>query len=213
MTKKKITIYDVAKHCGVSVATVSRIVNNADYPVSNELRLRVQASVRELNYKPNMLGRYLKSNRADEVGVIIPNISNFYYPDLIAGINDSLIHSGYNVLLCNSYRNPEYEKKQFLSLLQKQVKGIVMSTVSDDTSWIEEVNTDGVTVVAIEQPLYAPTHRVCFNYYGGRLYGRPLSGGNGTSRDCLYQRAADLPEPAAAAGWFSLPGCGRAELN
>lgn len=167
MTKKKITIYDVAKHCGVSVATVSRIVNNADYPVSNELRLRVQASVRELNYKPNMLGRYLKSNRADEVGVIIPNISNFYYPDLIAGINDSLIHSGYNVLLCNSYRNPEYEKKQFLSLLQKQVKGIVMSTVSDDTSWIEEVNTDGVTVVAIEQPLYAPTHRVCFNYYGG----------------------------------------------
>ena len=167
MTKKKITIYDVAKHCGVSVATVSRIVNNADYPVSNELRLRVQASVRELNYNPNMLGRYLKSNRADEVGVIIPNISNFYYPDLIAGINDSLIHSGYNVLLCNSYRNPEYEKKQFLSLLQKQVKGIVMSTVSDDTSWIEEVNTDGVTVVAIEQPLYAPTHRVCFNYYGG----------------------------------------------
>lgn len=101
------------------------------------------------------------------MGVIIPNISNFYYPDLIAGINDSLIHSGYNVLLCNSYRNPEYEKKQFLSLLQKQVKGIVMSTVSDDTSWIEEVNTDGVTVVAIEQPLYAPTHRVCFNYYGG----------------------------------------------
>ena len=88
----------------------------------------MQASVRELKYKPNMLGRYLKSNRTDEVGVIIPNISNFYYPGLIAGINDSLIHSGYNVLLCNSYRNPEYEKKQFLSLLQKQVKGIVIST-------------------------------------------------------------------------------------
>ena len=167
MAEKKVTIYDVAKHCGVSVATESRIVNNVDYPVSAELRTRVQASVRELKYKPNMLGRYLKSNRTDEVGVIIPNISNFYYPGLIAGINDSLIHSGYNVLLCNSYRNPEYEKKQFLSLLQKQVKGIIISTVSDDTSWIEEVNTDDVTVVAIEQPLHTPTHRVCFNYYGG----------------------------------------------
>ncbi len=164
---KKVTIYDVAKHCGVSVATVSRIVNNADYPISSELRARVQASVRELKYKPNMLGRYLKSNRTNEVGVIIPNISNFYYPGLISGINDSLIHSGYNVLLCNSYRNPEYEKKQFLSLLQKQVKGIVISTISDDTSWLEEVPTDGVTVVAIEQPLHVPTHRVCFNYYGG----------------------------------------------
>ena len=61
MAEKKVTIYDVAKHCGVSVATVSRIVNNVDYPVSAELRTRVQASVRELKYKPNMLGRYLKS--------------------------------------------------------------------------------------------------------------------------------------------------------
>ena len=64
MTKKKITIYDVAKHCGVSVATVSRIVNNADYPVSNELRLRVQASVRELNFKPKQMG--LIVNRAPD---------------------------------------------------------------------------------------------------------------------------------------------------
>ena len=48
MAEKKVTIYDVAKHCGVSVATVSRIVNNVDYPVSAELRTRVQASVREL---------------------------------------------------------------------------------------------------------------------------------------------------------------------
>ena len=167
MATKNITIYDVARHCGVSVATVSRIVNNADYPVSSELRARVRDSVRELNYKPNLLGRYLKSNRTDEVGIIIPNISNFYYPDLIAGINDSLIHSGYNVLLCNSYRNPEYEKKQFLSLLQKQVKGIILATVGDDTSWIGEINTEGVTVVAIEQSLHVPTHRVCFNYYGG----------------------------------------------
>ncbi len=167
MKEKKATIYNVAAHCGVSVATVSRIVSNADYPVSDELRARVQNAVKELHYKPNMLGRYLKSNQANEVGVIIPNISNFYYPGLLAGINDSLIHSGYNVLLCSSYRNAEYEKKQFLSLLQKQVKGIIISTVSDDTSWIEDVDTNGTTIVSIEQPLHVPTHRVCFNYYGG----------------------------------------------
>lgn len=167
MADKKVTIYDVAKHCNVSVATVSRIINKVDYPVSDELRTRVQEAVKELQFKPNMLGRYLKSNKTNEVGVIIPNISNYYYPGLVAGINDSLIHSGYNVLLCNSYRNPEYEKKQFMSLLQKQVKGILITSVSDDTSWIRDVMTDDLTIVAIEQPLDAPTHRVCFNYYGG----------------------------------------------
>ena len=52
-------------------------------------------------------------------------------------------------------------------MYQKQVKGIIISTVSDDTSWIGEMQTDGVTVVAIEQALNVPTHRVCFNYYGG----------------------------------------------
>lgn len=162
-----ITIYDVAKHCNVSVATVSRIVNNVDYPVSDELKNRVRSAVKELRYKPNMLGKNLKSNRSNEVGVIIPNISNYYYPSLIAGINDSLINSGYNVLLCNSYRNPEHEKKQFNFLLQKQVKGIIISTVSDDTKWIEEVLPDDVTVIAIEQNLDVDTHRVCFDYFAG----------------------------------------------
>lgn len=80
MAEKKVTIYDVAKHCGVSVATVSRIVNNVDYPVSAELRTRVQASVRELKYKPNMLGRYLKSNRNRRGGGDHPQHLQFLLP-------------------------------------------------------------------------------------------------------------------------------------
>jgi len=162
-----VTIYDVAKHSGVSVATVSRIVNKVDYPVSDTLRLRVEEAIKELQYRPNIIGRNLKSNRSNEVGVIIPNISNYYYPSLLSGINDSLVNSGYNVLLCNSYRNPDHERKQFQFLLQKQVKGIIISTVSNDTSWIDQYLPDDVTVIAIEQVLDLMTHSVTFDYFAG----------------------------------------------
>ncbi len=193
-----ITIHDVAKYCNVSVATVSRVVNNVDYPVSDKLRKKVQAAIKELNYKPNILAQNLKYNKSSEVGVIIPNISNYYYPDLVAGINDSLINSGYNVLLCNSYRNPKHEKAQFLFLLQKRVKGIIISTVSNDTSWIADVMPDDVSLIAIEQELSVPSHRVSFDYYQGgfdaakylaaqghkkiAFFGPPLTYGSRSSR-------------------------------
>ena len=79
MDSRKVTMHDVAQYCGLSIATVSRIINNADYPVSEDARLKVQKAVEELHYNPNMLGRYLKLNQSNEVGIIIPHISNYYY--------------------------------------------------------------------------------------------------------------------------------------
>ncbi len=163
MEERRATINDVAKYCGLSIATVSRIINNTDYPVSDEARRKVQQAVKELNYNPNMLGRYLKFNQSNEVGIIIPHISNYYYTELVSGINDSLVHSGYNVLLCDSYRNPEYEKKQVQYLLQKKVKGIIISTISTDTAWIKETVPDTVALVAIEQHLDNNVHYVGMN--------------------------------------------------
>ena len=163
MSEHRATINDVAKHCGLSIATVSRIINNTDYPVSDKAREKVLRAVKELDYNPNMLGRYLKFNQSNEVGIIIPHISNYYYTELVSGINDSLVHSGYNVLLCDSYRNPEYEKKQLQYLLQKKVKGIIISTISNDSSWIRETVPDNVSLVAIEQPIGENTHYIGMN--------------------------------------------------
>lgn len=151
MDEHKVTMHDVARRCGLSVATVSRIISHADYPVSREAREKVLRAVEELHYNPNMLGRYLKFNQSNEVGVIIPHISNYYYTELVAGINDSLLHSGYNVLLCDSCRNSEYEKKQVQYLLQKKVRGIAISTIGQDTDWVRQMVPSTVALVAIEQ--------------------------------------------------------------
>ncbi len=160
MEQRKPTMNDVAKRCGLSVATVSRIINNVDYPVSDEARAKVQQAVRELQYNPNMLGRYLKFNQSNEVGILIPHISNYYYTELVSGINDSLMHTSYNVLLCDSYRNPQYEKNQLQYLLQKQIKGVILSTVNAETDWVCRLVPTSVSLVGIDQRLGGHAHFV-----------------------------------------------------
>ena len=175
MAKKKVTINDVAKHCHLSIATVSRIVNNLDYPISEKTRKKVMAAVEELQYTPNVLGRYLKQNQTNEVGVIVPHISNYYYSEIVAGINDSLLHSGYSVLLCDSYRNPRFEKKQILSLLQKKVKGIILSPSSSELEWERSLIPENVAFVTVDQPVHMPSHSVSTHHEeGGRIAARYL---------------------------------------
>ena len=166
----QVTMHDVADFCGVSVATVSRIVNNNDYPVSDELRNRVLGAVKELGYSPNLIGKFLKTSKTNDVGVIIPTISNLYYPMLLSGISEALREIGFNMLLRSSNRNPIEEKAAFISLLQKQVRGIIIATVSPDTHFLKDLVSSDLTVVALEQELDIPTHLVGFDYYKGGYF-------------------------------------------
>ena len=163
----QVTMHDVADFCGVSVATVSRIVNNNNYPVSDELRSRVLNAVKELGYTPNLIGKFLKTSKTNDIGVIIPTMSNLYYPMLLSGINEALHEIGFNMLLCSSNRNPINEKTAFISLLQKQVRGIIIASVSPDTHFLKDLVSSDLTVVALEQALDVPSHLVGFDYYQG----------------------------------------------
>lgn len=164
---KKPTIYDVAKHANTSTATVSRILNNVDYPVSDTLREMVLASVAALEYTPNLIGRQLKTSMNKDIGVIVPNISNQYYPLLLLGVEDIARERGYNVLLCNSHRDAQSEKKYLEVMYQKQVRGIILSSVSDDHEYAKSLLKKGVNIVAFEQDIPIACSKIHFNYYAG----------------------------------------------
>ena len=143
---KNATIYDVAKLAGTSTATVSRVLNNNGYSVKVELREKVIQAAKELNYTPNLLGMLLKTNESWDIGVIIPCISNQYYPLLVLGVEDIAKRRGYNVLLCNSYRDPKLEEKYLDSLFQKQVKGVIISSITKNNSYIRELQSKGLKI-------------------------------------------------------------------
>jgi len=150
-TRKRITIYDIAKEAGTSTATVSRVLSNSGYPVKEELRKKILDTAEKLNYSPNALGRMLKKSESRDIGVIIPTISNPFYPQVVLGIELEARRRGYGILLCNSFRDPETEKKYITSLVQKQVKGIIISSIDANHISLKEIIGNDVKVVAFDQ--------------------------------------------------------------
>lgn len=137
MTKKNTTIYDISKKLNVSVATVSRALNN--HPrISQETKELVTAAAKEMNYKQNNLAKALKSGETKTVGVIVPYINTNFFSSVIRGLEEELSPHGYRVIICQSHDDAAIEKKQLNTLLHTQVDCIFIS-ISRNTSDMEYV--------------------------------------------------------------------------
>ncbi len=127
-----ITIKDIARHAGVSVTTVSHVVNETRF-VSEAARTRVLGAITELKYVPSAVARSLRNNRTHTIGMMIPNSSNPYFAEIIRGIEDTCFQAGFNVILCNSDDDPKKQGQYIRVLTEKQVDGlIVLSSGGDD---------------------------------------------------------------------------------
>ncbi len=126
-------IYDVAKRAGVSVATVSAVVNNSAY-VSPPLRQRVEIAVSELSYNPNLLARSLAQKKTLTLGIVIPDITNPFYPDVVRGAEDKAKQEGYTILLGNSDNRRDKEEIYLSLFLSRRVDGILLFKGFEDMS-------------------------------------------------------------------------------
>lgn len=120
-----VTLKDVARHAGVSHKTVSRVVNNQG-EISEATRQRVLRAVERLGYKPNRLARGLVTGRTQAVGIIIPDITDPFFPEMILGAESVARERGYNVFLCNTNRDPALELRYVDLLSERQVDGLMI---------------------------------------------------------------------------------------
>lgn len=120
------TITDVARAAGVSIATVSRVINNAPHAVGQSTRRRVLRAIRDLDFRPNALARNLQRKRTQSLGLIIPDISNPYYAEIARGIEDVASQHGYTLFTCNTDRKVEKMSHYVATLREKQVDGIII---------------------------------------------------------------------------------------
>ena len=119
-----ITIYDVAKEAKVSMATVSRVVNN-NPNVKEDTRVRVQEVIKKLRYTPNAVARGLASKKTTTIGIVLPDIADLSSAEVVSGIESVANMYKYNIILANSCDDKEIEKNIFASFVSKQVDGII----------------------------------------------------------------------------------------
>jgi LacI family transcriptional regulator len=125
------TIKDIAKHVGVSTATISHVINNTRF-VSEGLKQKILKAIQELNYQPNAIARSLVKRKTHTIGIIVSDILNPFYTAIVRGIEDVTHKGGYNVMLCNTDEDPEKEKLYIQVLLEKRIDGLAISTAFQD---------------------------------------------------------------------------------
>ena len=124
--KKKSTIYDVAKIAGVSPSTISRVMNNPEI-VAEDTRQKVMNAVKELAYIPNMMAASMPKRKTNYIGLIIPDITNIFFSNLVRGVQDVCEKHGYNVLVVNSDDSQEKEGRYLKLLYSRRVDGVILT--------------------------------------------------------------------------------------
>ncbi len=122
---KRITIADVAREAGVSLMTVSRVINHKS-DVSPSTRQRVLEIIQRLGYRPSGLARGLATNRTRALGLVIPDVANPFFADVVRGVEQQAYAEGYNVFLCNTDEDPQREAAVLQSLEEKRVDGLLL---------------------------------------------------------------------------------------
>jgi LacI family transcriptional regulator len=123
-----VTMRHVAAALGVSVTTVSKVLNNRG-DIGDEMRERVRAKVEELGYRPNAVARSLTLRRTHTLGVIVADLMHSFFVEIVASIEEYIHPLGYGLLLCNVGEDPARERPQLQMLLDRQVDGVILASV------------------------------------------------------------------------------------
>lgn len=147
---KRTTISDVAKLAGVSKSTVSHVINETRY-VEDETKRRVLDAIEQLNYRPNRIAQSLTTNRTHTIGVIVSDITNHFFGELIRSIETTLESSNYSLIVCNTDEQLERERHYLNLLTSQQVDGIIAAATSQQWEELDITNLEYIPVVFLDR--------------------------------------------------------------
>jgi LacI family transcriptional regulator len=153
MKNNRTTVHDVARLAGVSISTVSVVVNKKDKYISPELQKKVEDAVATLNYQPNLVARSLKIQQTKSIGLIVTNITSPIIPPLVRTVQKLAQQKGYDTFIVSSEEDAIIQNAAIRSMVSKRVDGIIICpTISDDYQLIQNT-ISSIPVVTIERQL------------------------------------------------------------
>ena len=198
------TIKDVALRAGVSVTTVSHVVNDTRH-VSAKGRERVELAIRELGYVPNAMARSLKSNTTSTLGMLIPNSSNPYFAEIVRIVEDRCFGAGYTLVLCNTDDEPRRQSVYLQVLAERRIDGlIVVSTgAGDDDSLVTQLHGLRIPTVLVDREIADPACDLVETAHmqGGLLAVRHLLSLGHKRIACIGGPVGVMPSEQRIEGW------------
>ena len=156
-----VTIKDIARHAGVSTATVSNVLTQKKY-VSTDLEQKVYQAISEMGYRPNVYARNLKTNRSHIIGVHVPDITNPFFSEGVKVIQNVAGDEGYQIVLYDSDNNLQSETRNFASMLDAHVDGIIAIAPRMDIN--ELLDMVDVPLVVVDRPPFQTERNAAFVY-------------------------------------------------
>ena len=169
-------ISHVAKQAGVSVGTVSRVINDAKN-VTPEIRERVEKAISDLGYVPNVFARSLRSRKVSSISVVVPAITNGHWRELVRGAEDAAHSRGYVVLLCNTYDNPIKQRRYLEIAAGQNVAGVVIAPYDSVLEDLSPLLTRNVPTVLVNRKVKGWT--------GDGVYSDNISGSRALTRHLI----------------------------
>lgn len=149
-----VTIKDIAKMAGVSATTVSNVINGRNAKAKEETKKRIMDLVEEYKYTPNAIARGLVNGHSKMIGIILPDITNPYFSQLVEGIEDTASKSGYSILVCNTHDNAEKERKYIDIMRQYCVEGMIFAASSiRENSHFEDLIKINYPMITIDRKI------------------------------------------------------------
>jgi len=150
LIKTKATIKNVAEEAGVSIATVSRVVNGIPGQYNEKTKKRVMQIIEKLNYQPNAIARSLRNRKTHTIGFVVPGLQPFF-AEILEGVQSVARKKGYSTVLCNTDYDPKQEEAYVVNLLERRVDGVIFTSGVMRDEHILKLKEEGIPIVLIEK--------------------------------------------------------------
>jgi LacI family transcriptional regulator len=176
---KKVTIFDVANAAGVSISTVSRVVNG-NYRVNPELEQKVRKAIDEMGYTPDSVARGMKSKYRYVIGYIVSDITNQHFTVISKEIEKAIAPLGFNLLVCSTESDRNIEKRAIKMLLSNRIDGLIINTSGKNDAYIADISN--------HLPVVLLHRRIQADAFSGDYIGSDNYGGGVLLAECLIEK-------------------------
>lgn len=153
-SKRMITMKEVAERAGVSITTVSHVINKTRF-VSDELAKRVKQAIEELDYRPHQLAQSLRRGTTQTIAVLVSDIVNPFFPEVVRGAEDSAKENGYSLILCNTDEDPQTESFYVSLMVDRRVDGFIIAPSMAAEGSLRSLIKKDIPLVVIDRPMEA----------------------------------------------------------